>query len=159
MTGKKDATDIANKAQAVAEISKTLSAIPYDQFNLVFTRDEAMNTTLKDFSLIAPELRLSGGGQIMAQPGTGLLEQSLTMEFRLRARGRTADLLKYLGKLDVTTDELGYAPCTLPLNVTGTLARPDTTELNQAMAALALEKSGVTERASELFNKLIGGGK
>lgn len=159
VTGKKDIADIANKAQAVAEISKTLTAIPYDQLNLVFTRDEAMNTTLKDFSLIAPELRLSGGGQIMAQPGTGLLEQSLTMEFRLRARGRTADLLKYLGKLDVTTDELGYAPCTLPLNVTGTLARPDTTELNQAMAALALEKSGVTERASELFNKLIGGGR
>ena len=159
VTGKKDIADIANKAQAVAEISKTLTAIPYDQLNLVFTRDEAMNTTLKDFSLIAPELRLSGGGQIMAQPGTGLLEQSLTMEFRLRARGRTADLLKYLGKLDVTTDELGYAPCTLPLNVTGTLARPDTTELNQAMAALALEKSGVTDRASELFNKLIGGGK
>lgn len=159
VTGKKDIADIANKAQAVAEISKTLTAIPYDQLNLVFTRDEAMNTTLKDFSLIAPELRLSGGGQIMAQPGTGLLEQPLTMEFRLRARGRTADLLKYLGKLDVTTDELGYAPCTLPLNVTGTLARPDTTELNQAMAALALEKSGVTDRASELFNKLIGGGK
>ena len=159
VTGKKVIADIANKAQTVAEISKTLTAIPYDQLNLVFARDEAMNTTVKDFSLIAPELRLSGGGQIMAQPGTGLLEQSLTMEFRLRARGRTADLLKYLGKLDVTTDELGYAPCTLPLNVTGTLARPDTTELNQAMAALALEKSGVTDRASELFNKLIGGGK
>ena len=77
----------------------------------------------------------------------------------MRARGRTAELIKYLGKLDATTDELGYAPCTLPLKVAGTLARPDTTELNQAMAALALEKSGVTERASELFNKLIGGGK
>ena len=159
VTGKKDAADIANKAQAVAEISKTLTAISYDQLNLVFTRDEAMNTTLKDFSLIAPELRLSGGGKIMAQPGTGLLKQSLTLEFYLRARGRTAELIKYLGKLDATTDELGYAPCTLPLKVAGTLAQPDTTELNQAMAALALEKSGVTERASELFNKLIGGGK
>ena len=159
VTGKKDATDIANKAQAVAEISKTLAAIPYDQFNLVFTRDEAMNTTLKDFSLIAPELRLSGGGAIMAQPGTAILDQPLNLELSLRGRGRTADLLKYLGKLEVTTDELGYAPCTLPLKVAGTLARPDTTDLNQAMAALALEKSGVSERASELFNKLIGGGK
>jgi len=159
VTGKKDSTDIANKAQAVAEISKTLSAIPYDQFNLVFTRDEAMNTTLKDFSLITPELRLSGWGAIMAQPGAGILEQPLNLELSLRARGRTAELIKYLGKLDATTDELGYAPCTLPLKVAGTLARPDTTELNQAMAALTLEKSGVTERASELFNKLIGGGK
>jgi hypothetical protein len=95
----------------------------------------------------------------MAQPGTAILDQPLNLELSLRGRGRTADLLKYLGKLEVTTDELGYAPCTLPLKVAGTLARPDTTDLNQAMAALALEKSGVSERASELFNKLIGGGK
>ncbi len=159
VTGKKDDSDIANKAQAVAEISKTLMAIPYDQLSVVFTRDEAMNTTLKDFSLIAPELRLSGVGQTIGKPGIGLLAQSLTMEFQLRARGRTAELLKYLGKLEATTDELGYAACTLPLHVAGTLAQPDTTELNRAITGLALEKSGVTDKASELFNKLIGGGK
>lgn len=159
VTGKKEAADIANKAQAVAEISKTLAAIPYDQLNVVFTRDASLNTVLKDFTLISPEMRLSGGGQATHRVDAPLLEQSLAMEFKLRARGHTADLLKYLGKLEPTMDDLGYAGCTLPLKVAGTLGKPDTTELNGAIASLALEKSGVTDKASELFNKLLGGGK
>jgi hypothetical protein len=81
------------------------------------------------------------------------------MEFKLRARGRMAELLKYLGKLDTTTDDLGYAGCTLPLKIGGTMGQPDTSELNRALANLALEKAGVTEKASELFNKLLGTGK
>jgi len=159
VTGKKDSADIASRAQAAAEVSKTLAAIPYDQLNVVFSRDAAMNHTLKDFSLIAPELRLTGTGQTSGGPGAGLLAQSLAMEFKLRARGRTAALLKYLGKLDATTDGLGYVGCSLPLKVAGSLSHPDTTELNRSLANLALEKSGVTDKASELFNKLIGGGK
>ena len=159
VTGKKDYSDIANKAQAAAEMSKTLAAIPYDQLNVVFRRDAAMNHTLKDFSLIAPELRIAGTGQTSGGAGAGLLAQSLTMEFKLRARGRAAELIKYLGKLDTTTDDLGYAGCSLPLKIGGTLGKPDPSELNRALANLALEKSGVTDKASELLNKLIGGGK
>ena len=159
VTGKKDYADIANRAQAVAEFSKLLTAIPYDQLNVVLTRDPALNTVLKDFTLIAPEMRLAGGGQATNRPGATLLEQSLAMEFKLRARGHTADLLKYLGKLEATADDLGYAGCTLPLKVGGTLGKPDTSELNNAIASLALEKSGVGDKASELFNKLLGGGK
>lgn len=159
VTGKKDYAEVPNKAQAVAEFAKMLEAIPYDQLNVVLTRDAALNTVLKDFTLIAPELRLAGGGQVTYRPGAGLLEQPLAMEFKLRARGHTADLMKYLGALDTQADDLGYATCTLPLKVSGSLGQPDTTELNQRLAALALEKSGVTEKASELFNKLLGGGK
>ncbi len=159
VTGKKDASDIVSKAQAAAEISKTFAAIPYDQLNVVFSRDASSNHTLKDFSLIAPELRLSGTGQTSAGADAGLLAQSLAMEFKLRARGRMAELLKYLGKLDTTTDDLGYAGCTLPLKIGGTMGQPDTSELNRALANLALEKAGVTEKASELFNKLLGTGK
>lgn len=157
--GRKDLDEIASKAQAVSEMAQTLTAIPYDQLSVVFTRDAALNTSLKDFSLIAPELRLSGAGQATHREGARLLEDALTMEFKLRARGRLAEVLKYLGRLEPATDDLGYAGCTLPLKVAGTLGKPDTTQLNGALATLALEKSGVTEKASELFNKLIGGGK
>jgi hypothetical protein len=80
------------------------------------------------------------------------------MEFQLRARGRHADLLKYIGVLDEPPDELGYRPSSLPLKVAGTLAQPDTSELNERLAAIALEKSGVGDRAAELFNRLRGGG-
>jgi hypothetical protein len=47
----------------------------------------------------------------------------------------------------------------LPLKIAGTIGHPDTSELNRSLANLALEKAGVTEKATELFNKLIGGGK
>lgn len=159
VTGKKDDSDLANKAQAVAEFSKMLEAIPYDQLNVVLTRDAEFNTMLKNFTLIAPELRLAGSGQVTHRPGVGLLEQPLAMEFKLRTRGRTADVMKYLGALEGPADDLGYATCTLPLKVSGSLGQPDTSELNQRLAALALEKSGMTEKASELLNKLLGGGK
>ena len=156
VTGRKDYSDIANKAQAVAEVSKLLKAIQYDQLNLVLSRDAALNTVLKDFTLIAPEMRLTGGGQATHKPGAPLLDEALAAEFKLRARGHTGDLLKYLGALDATADELGYAACTLPLKVGGTIGKPDTSDLNNRLTTLAIEKSG----ALDLLNKLIpGGGK
>jgi hypothetical protein len=159
VTGKKEYADLANKAQAVTELTKSLNPIPYDQLNVVLTRDAAQNTVLKDFTLISPELRLSGSGQATCQSGQSLLDGSLTMEFKLRARGRQSEVLKFLGALDPQVDDLGYAACTLPLKIAGTIGHPDTSELNRSLANLALEKAGVTEKATELFNKLIGGGK
>lgn len=155
VTGRKEYTDIANKAQAVADVAKFWQAIPYDQLSVVFTRDTALNTVLKDFSLISPEVRLAGNGRATHAAGAPLLDEALAMEFKLRARGHHGELLKYLGALDAQPDELGYAGCTLPLRVSGTIGKPDTSELNRALAALALEKTG----ASDLFNKLLGGGK
>src|SRR6185369_2615485 len=121
-------------AKAVSEVSKMLAAIAYDQLNVSLTRDAGLNTVLKDFTLIAPEMRLTGGGQALLKTGTSLLDESLAMEFKLRARGHTGDLLKYLGKLETQPDELGYAACTLPLKVAGTIGKPDTSELNNALA-------------------------
>jgi hypothetical protein len=157
--GRKDDSDITSLAKAVAEVAKMLAAISYDQLSVVLTRDAMGNTVLKDFTLIAPEMRITGAGQAVPKPGGALLDETLAMEFKLRARGHTGDLLKFLGKLETQTDELGYAACTLPLKVGGTLGKPDTSELNNALAGLALEKSGVLDKAGDLLNRLIPGGK
>ena len=157
LKGRKDDSEITTTAKAVAEVSKMLAAIPYDQLSVALSRDAALNTVLKDFTLISPELRLTGGGQATHQAGTALLDETLAMEFKLRARGHTGDLLKYLGKLDAQADELGYSACTLPLKVGGTIGKPDTSELSNALASLALEKSGMKDKASDLLNKLFGG--
>jgi hypothetical protein len=61
--------------------------------------------------------------------------------------------------LDSVTDDLGYAACSMPIRVGGSLGRPDASDLSTRLAALALEKAGVTEKAGELFNRIIGGGK
>ena len=157
VTGKKEYADIASKAQAVTEVSRLWQAVTYDQISVVLSRDASLNTTVKDFTLISPEMRLTGGGEAKHTAGVGLLDETLVMEFQLRARGRHGELLKYLGALEPQADELGYALCTLPLKVRGTLSKPDTSELSSKLGSLALEKSGVSEKALDLFNRLRGG--
>ncbi len=155
VTGRREYADIGSRAQAVADLAKALAAIPYDQLNLVLARDEALATTLKDFSLIAPEVLLTGVGEARPPAQGPWLQSALAMEFQLRARGHTAELLRYLGALEDGADELGYTRSTLPLKVAGTVAAPDTGELNRMLAGLALERSG----AADLLNRLLGGGK
>ncbi len=159
LTGRKEYAAVSSRAQAITEFVSGLNPIHFDQLSVVVARDAALNATVKDFALIAPELRLTGNGTVLHRPGSSLLEDSLAMQFTLRARGRQGELLKYLGALDPAADDLGYAACTLPIRVGGTIRQPDPSDLNIRLAALALEKAGVTEKATELFNKLLGGGK
>ncbi len=154
VSGRKEYGEAANKAEAVASLSKMISVIQYDQLNVVVSRDAALNFLLKDFTLIAPELRLTGNGRIDHIAQLDLAEQSLAIQFQLSARGATAQLLKALGALDMTQkDDLGYLQSTLPLRITGTLSKPDTGELQSTLIKLAYEKSG----ASDLLNKFLGG--
>jgi hypothetical protein len=154
LTGRKDISDAASKAEAVASLSRIISAIEYDQLNVVLTRDAALNLTLKDFTLIAPELRLAGTGRIDAKAGLELGAQPLVMEFKLGARGTTGKLLKSLAALETDKpDDLGYFRSNLPLRVTGSLGKPDTSELQSALVKLAYEKSG----AGDLLNRFLGG--
>ena len=154
LTGRKDISDAASKAEAVASLAKMISAIEYDQLNVVFTRDAALNMTLKDFTLIAPELRLAGTGRIDAKAGLELAAQPLVMEFKLGARGTTGKLLKSLAALETEKpDDLGYFRSNLPLRVTGSLGKPDTSELQSALVKLAYEKRG----AGDLLNRFLGG--
>jgi hypothetical protein len=157
VTGKKDFADVASKAEAVAELAKALNPIPYDQLSVVVSRDAALNTSLRNFTLISPEVRLTGNGTALHRPGSSLLDDALAMEFTLRARGRQGELLKYLGALEPETDDLGYATCSLPLKIGGTIGKPDTSELNSKLTALAIEKSGFGDKAAEFLNKIRGG--
>ena len=159
ITGKKDYAEIANKTQAVAELAKGWHPIAYDQLSVLVSRDAALNTTLKNFTLIAPEVRLTGSGTALHQTGASILEDPLAMEFMLRARGRQGELLKYLGMLEAQPDDFGYTACVLPLRITGTMGKPDTSELNGKLVSLALEKAGVTDKAADLVNRIFGGGK
>jgi hypothetical protein len=156
IAGKKEYADVANKAEAVAELARGLNPIPYDQLSVLVTRDAALNTTLRNFTLISPEVRLTGNGTALHKPGSTLLDDSLAMEYTLRARGRQGELLRYLGALDAHTDDLGYAACTVPLKVAGTLGKPDTSELNTKLTALAIEKSGFGDKAAEFLARIRG---
>lgn len=159
LTGRRDYLDVANKAEAVAELARTLSAIKFDQLSARLTRDEALTTRVQDFSLISPELRLAGGGVAVHTPGLAWFDDALALEFILKARGRQGDLLRYLGLLEPQGDDLGYAACTVPVRIGGTLGAPDATEFSQQITSLALEKSGLSEKAAELLGRFRSNGK
>ncbi len=142
----------SNPALAIAEVAKDLSVIRYDQLSLKLSRDATLDTVFKDLALISPDLRLQGAGKVTAQAGTPLFDQPLALELRLGARGRLADALQYAGILAAQPDDLGYKPCLLPLQVGGTLARPDTGGLQAALLKLAYDRSG----AADLLNQLRG---
>ncbi|MFM8617980.1 MAG: hypothetical protein ACKOE8_04530, partial [Opitutaceae bacterium] len=89
----------------------------------------------------------------------GFLDDSLALEFTLRARGRQGDLLRHLGLLEPAVDDLGYAVCRLPLRVAGTPARPDCAELAERLTALATGKPGMVDKAGELLQRIIGAPK
>lgn len=156
IAGKRDEHDVASKVQAASELAKGLYPLPYDQLSVVISRDASRNAQLKDFTLISPEVRLAGSGRTTHQSDAGLLSEPLAMEFSLRAQGRAAQMLKYLGALEPQKDNLGYAACTMPIKIGGTIGRPDGTELSNRVVALVLGKSGFIDKAMELFGKPRG---
>lgn len=153
---RKDYDEITSRSQAANELARILSAIPYDQLSVVVTRDEALNTSIKELTLISPDIRINGSGTAHNSPGRSPLNDVVTMEYRVKARGRAAELMKFLGVLDGKPDDLGYSPCTLPFNVGGTLARVDATEVSNRLVARAVEKTGLTEKAVDWINRLRG---
>lgn len=157
LTGKpeQDSEEITSRSKAASELARLLSAITYDQLNLVVTRDTTGNHQLKEFTLISPEVRIRGAGQSRVA-GDSVFSHRVNLEFEVRVRGRAAELMKYLGVLQPSTDELGYAACTIPIRVSGTLARLDTTDLSNRLVAIAVAKSGLTEKAVDWINRLRG---
>jgi hypothetical protein len=145
VTGKKEYADYANKGQILADIAKALSEIPFDQLNVTASRGADLNMVLKDFTLISPEVRLTGAGGITYAEGVSILAQPLALQLSLGARGQLADLLKRAGLLDTKQDQLGYAAFSVPIKVGGTLAKTDTSELRNALLNSALEKSGLLD--------------
>jgi hypothetical protein len=104
-----------------------MGELPYDQFNVRLTRDEALNLLLENVSLVSPDVRLLGHGQVSYVEGKALLEQPLTAELNLSARGKIEQNLGKIGELDGTRDDLGYAKMKYPLSIGGTLGRIDPT--------------------------------
>ncbi|MEO7598143.1 MAG: hypothetical protein ABIV50_04380 [Opitutus sp.] len=145
VTGKKEYADYANKTQILTDIAKALSEIPFDQLNVTASRGTDLNMVLKDFTLISPEVRLTGAGGIKYSEGLSVLAQPLALQLSLGARGQLADLLKRAGLLDTKQDALGYAAFSVPIKVGGTLAKTDTSELRKALLNSALEKTGLLD--------------
>ena len=137
--------DYVNKAKILSEIARSFAEIPFDQLSVTASRDAALNLQLKDFSLISPEVRLSGTGEIRQVAGVPVLAQPLDLQLNLGARGKLGDLIRRAGLLETRQDSLGYAAFAVPLRIGGTLGNPDTNAIRTALLNSALERSGLLD--------------
>ena len=137
--------DYVNKTRILSDIAKALSEIPFDQLSVTAARDPSLNLQLKDFTLISPEVRIGGGGEVRHVEGVPVLAQPMEVQLNLGARGRLGDLIKRAGLLEAHRDALGYAAFSVPLKIGGTLGNPDTNEIRNALLNSALERSGLLD--------------
>ena len=137
------------------EIVKLVSEIQFDQLSVSAERDDNLNLVLKDFTLIAPYIRLGGEGLIHYTPGQSLLQQALDLRITLGARGRLGELLSQWKLLKAEKDNLGYTAFVAPIKIGGTVGNTDARDFQAKLLSVALEKSGV----GDALNRLLGGGK
>lgn len=151
LLGAKEGSKTDEALKMAIEIAEYCSGIPFDQLSVSLTRDEKLNASLQDFSLISPMIRLTGEGMIRHQEGLSLVDQPMELVLNLSARGRLAENFRKADLLQGEPDNLGYASLKMPLRVRGTLAKPDTNEFKAILKKIALAKVG-----DALLDRLLG---
>ncbi len=121
----KAAEKVAGNAVYVDQLAQSLAEIKYDLLSVKLSRDEQLNLSLQDISLVSAELRLNGQGEVTYVAGKDLLDQPLSATLALAARGKTEEILGKIGALSGAKDDLGYSKTKEPVPLTGTLGRPD----------------------------------
>ncbi|HYC73170.1 MAG TPA: AsmA-like C-terminal region-containing protein [Opitutaceae bacterium] len=123
------AEKVAGGAYVADQVAQELAELKYDQLALRIERGESLDVKLTEIALISPEVRLVGQGGIRHMPGRSLLDQPLSVELTLAARGKLENLLDRVNALNGPTsrDDLGYQRAKLPFVLEGSVAKPDTT--------------------------------
>jgi hypothetical protein len=124
---KQTAEKVAGQAYHMDQLAQSIGEFNYDLLSARLTRDEFLNMNLEDISLVSPEIRLNGRGEVSYVADKPLLDQPLNASLTLAARGKTEQLFDKLNALDGTKDELGYARTKAPVTLGGTLTKPDPT--------------------------------
>lgn len=119
------AEKVAGQSYQVDQLAQSLGEIQFDQLSIRATRDDALNLKLDELTLLSPEVRLLGKGSVTYVAGKPLLDQPLTVNYSLAARGKIEQLLGKMRVLDGTKDDLGYAKMKDIGTISGTLSRPD----------------------------------
>jgi hypothetical protein len=147
-----DAKQFLDKqGKIVVDLAERLREIPYDQIDVVARRGADRNIRCTEFALIAPEVRLSGTGQISYEKGLPLGGQPLVFDGQLDARGKIAAALGSIGLLSGKQDDLGYIRMSQPFRLGGTLDSIDDSQWQDTLIRAAVHKA-----AGGLLDKLLG---
>jgi len=134
----KTAEKVAGQAYFVDQLAQSMGELPYDQLSVKLARDESLNVTLEDISLVSPEIRLIGRGTVTYVAGKPLLEQPLNAALTIAGRGKLEELFGKLRLLNGAKDDLGYARTKETVTLGGSLLRPDPTAFFTRIATAKL---------------------
>jgi len=82
--------------------------IDYDFIRMHLVRNKDLDTTIKEFSIVSPELHLIATGGITFKEDTRLFDQPMEMTAQLNLAGEGAAIFYGLGLLDKEQDEFGF---------------------------------------------------
>ncbi|OHE84296.1 MAG: hypothetical protein A3G75_02085 [Verrucomicrobia bacterium RIFCSPLOWO2_12_FULL_64_8] len=136
------AENIARGSDLAVELGNLLAELPYDQLNVRLSRDESLNVKLSDFSLVSPLVRLHGDGLVSYDRSRGLFDQALQVRMNMGVMGAVETALAKAKSplLSGERDELGYMKLSEPFAVTGSLAKPDPSQLYSLLGRSVLDR-------------------
>lgn len=140
LTGNSTMEKVGTISNGVARIADLLQSIRFDQLNVLLSRDATNDLVLEDFTLVAPEVRVTGKGRVKSVAGKELGDMPLALGFQLAARGTVGDGLRGLGLVAAAPDSLGYFPLAFEPQIGGTVGSPDKSAFYNQLAQVALAR-------------------
>ncbi|MCC5833125.1 MAG: hypothetical protein JJU20_00180 [Opitutales bacterium] len=122
---------ISPQLAVIPDIYDQLNNLNFDSLTLRASSSPGGNISFDRIELNSPQLRMAGGGQIRLDPDKGfqIMQQPLNLNFQLGAKGRLGDLFNTIGILRGTADGDGFRALNRDIQVGGTLAQPDMSDL------------------------------
>lgn len=122
---------ISPQLAVIPDIYDQLNNLNFDSLSLRASSSPGGNISFDRIELNSPQLRMAGGGQIRLDPEKGfqILQQPLNLNFQLGAKGRLGDLFNTIGILRGSADSDGFRALSRDIQVGGTLAQPDMSDL------------------------------
>ena len=119
----------SNTTVAVAELTAQLNEMRFDKFTMRVDRGADLNLKLTALEFISAAMRVTGTGSITYQKGVPIDQQPLQVDVKLAGKDHMSLLLNKAGLLDGKQDEKGYATMSRAFSVSGTAAKPDSSQL------------------------------
>ncbi|WP_438482797.1 hypothetical protein [Oleiharenicola lentus] len=136
----KTAEKIGSQAAVVDQLAQSLGEFNYDQLTVKLSRDDSLNVTVEEVSLVSPEIRLIGKGTLAHLEGKSLLDYPLNVSLSLAARGKLEQLLAKAHLTDISKDELGFTKTRETVTLGGTLTKPDASAFFSKIASAKLNE-------------------
>ena len=118
-----------------------LREVPYDEVKIEAVRGQDLNINLTNFTVLGPEIHVSGAGMVQYMDNLPVVDQPLRIDALLAAKGQAAYLLNNLGQLTDRKDAFDFyrGPT---FSIRGTPANPDYSELFRLLRSSALGAIG-----------------